>query len=56
VAVLGTPSQQDAVATFHTAWHLMAIASASAGLTALALGRVRARDPEAVRAVAAAEA
>jgi EmrB/QacA subfamily drug resistance transporter len=47
VAVLGTPRPEDAVATFHTAWYLMAIPSATAGLLALALGRVRARDPEA---------
>jgi MFS family permease len=56
VAVLGTPGPDDAVATFHTAWHLMAIRSAIAGLLALALGRVRARDPEAALAVAPAEA
>jgi EmrB/QacA subfamily drug resistance transporter len=56
VAVLGTPRPDDAVATFHTAWHLMAIPSAIAGLLALALGRVRARDPEAALAVAPAEA
>jgi hypothetical protein len=47
VAVLGTPRPEDAVATFHTAWYLMAIPSATAGLLALALGRVRARNPEA---------
>jgi EmrB/QacA subfamily drug resistance transporter len=56
VAVLGNPRPEDAVAAFHTAWRLMALASATAGLTALALGRVRARDPEAVGAVAAIEA
>ena len=56
VAVVGTPSPEDAIATFHTAWELMAIPSAAAGLTALALGRVRARNPEAVAALAAAEA
>jgi EmrB/QacA subfamily drug resistance transporter len=56
VAVLGNPRPEDAVATFHTAWQLMALASATAGLTALALGRVRARDPEAMVAVATAEA
>jgi EmrB/QacA subfamily drug resistance transporter len=54
VAVLGTPSPEDAVSTFHTAWRLMALPTAIAGLLALALGRVRARDPEA--AAAAAEA
>jgi EmrB/QacA subfamily drug resistance transporter len=47
VAVLGTPRPEDAVATFHTAWILMAIPAATAGVLALALGRVRARNPEA---------
>jgi EmrB/QacA subfamily drug resistance transporter len=56
VAVLGTPRPEDAVATFHNAWILMAIPSAIAGLLALALGRVRARDPEAALATAPAEA
>jgi EmrB/QacA subfamily drug resistance transporter len=56
VAVIGTPSPQDAMATFHTAWVLMAIPATAAGLIALALGRVRARNPEAVGALAAAEA
>jgi MFS family permease len=56
VAVLGTPSPDDALSTFHTAWVLMAIPTATAGLLALALGRVRARDPEAALAVASAEA
>jgi EmrB/QacA subfamily drug resistance transporter len=56
VAVLGTPRPEDALATFHTAWQLMAIPAATAGLLALALGRVRARNPEAKLAMAAAEA
>jgi EmrB/QacA subfamily drug resistance transporter len=56
VAVLGTPRPEDAVSTFHTAWVLMAIPAANAGLLALALGRVRARDPEAVLAPATAPA
>ena len=56
VAVVGTPSPDDALATFHTAWVLMAIPSTAAGLIALALGRVRARNPEAAVALAAAEA
>jgi EmrB/QacA subfamily drug resistance transporter len=56
VAVLGTPRPEDAVATFHTAWHLMAIPAATAGLLAIALGRVRARDPEAAAAGAPATA
>jgi EmrB/QacA subfamily drug resistance transporter len=56
VAVIGTPHPADALSTFHTAWVLMAIPTATAGLLALALGRVRARDPEAVVALAAVEA
>jgi EmrB/QacA subfamily drug resistance transporter len=56
VAVIGTPRPEDAVATFHTAWVLMAIPSAAAGVLALALGRVRARNPEAAVALATAEA
>jgi len=56
VAVIGTPRPEDAVSTFHTAWVLMAIPSAAAGMLALALGRVRARNPEAAVALAAAEA
>jgi EmrB/QacA subfamily drug resistance transporter len=56
VAVIGTPQPEDAVSTFHTAWQLMAIPATAAGLIALALGRVRARNPEAsVALVAAAE-
>jgi len=56
VAVIGTPRPEDAVATFHTAWQLMAVPATAAGLIALALGRVRARNPEAVGALAGAEA
>jgi EmrB/QacA subfamily drug resistance transporter len=56
VAVIGTPSPEDAVSTFHTAWVLMALPAAAAGLMALALGRVRARNPEAAVALAGAEA
>jgi len=56
VAVLGTPRAEDAVATFHTAWRLMALTSAAAAITAVGLGRVRARDPEAVLARVPAEA
>jgi len=55
-AVIGSPRPEDALSTFHTAWQLMAIPSATAGLIALALGRVRARNPEAVVALATAEA
>ncbi len=53
VAVLGTPTPENALDTFHRAWHLMAIPAATAGLLALALGRVRARNPEAVVAASA---
>jgi EmrB/QacA subfamily drug resistance transporter len=56
VAVIGTPRPEDALSTFHTAWVLMAIPVAAAGLLALALGRVRARDPEAAAAPTAVEA
>jgi EmrB/QacA subfamily drug resistance transporter len=56
VAVLGTPRPEDALSTFHKAWVLMAIPPATAGLLALALGRVRARDPEAALAPAPVEA
>jgi EmrB/QacA subfamily drug resistance transporter len=56
VAVLGTPSSEDAVSTFHTAWTLMALPTATAGVLAIALGRVRARNPEAAVAPAVAEA
>jgi MFS family permease len=56
VAVIGTPRPEDAVSTFHTAWVLMAIPATAAGLVALALGRVRARNPEAAVAMAAVEA
>jgi hypothetical protein len=48
VAVLGTPAPEDAVATFHDAYALMAIAGAAAGLMAFALGRVRATGTEPV--------
>jgi MFS family permease len=56
VAVIGTPAPGDALDTFHRAWVLMAIPASAAGLIALALGRVRARNPEAAVALAAAEA
>jgi EmrB/QacA subfamily drug resistance transporter len=47
VAVIGTPSAADPVAPFHEAWRLIAATGAVAGVLALGLGRVRARDPEA---------
>jgi EmrB/QacA subfamily drug resistance transporter len=56
VAILGTPAPQDVVASFHEAWRLMATTSVVAGLTALGLGRVRARDPEVAVAQVPAEA
>jgi len=56
VAVLGTPSPEGAVSTFHTAWTLMAIPAATAGVLAIALGRVRARNPEAAVGSVPAEA
>jgi EmrB/QacA subfamily drug resistance transporter len=46
IAVLGTPAPADAVGDFHRAWLLMVATGAAAGLLALALGRVRARDVE----------
>ena len=52
VAVLGTPAPADALATFHHAWTLMALPAVAASLLAVGLGRVRARDPEAVAAPA----
>jgi hypothetical protein len=51
IAVLGTPAAADAMDVYHRAWALMALTGAVAGLTALALGRVRARhmgEPAAV--------
>jgi EmrB/QacA subfamily drug resistance transporter len=43
IVVLGTPSLTDPVADYKRAWALMALTGALAGLTGLALGRVRAR-------------
>src|SRR4029453_15128087 len=43
IVVLGTPSVTDPLADYHRAWSLMALTGALAGLTGLALGRVRAR-------------
>ena len=50
VAIIGTPSASDPVGPFHDALRLMAIAGLTAAALALALGRVRARDPEAAPA------
>jgi len=44
----------DPIGPFHEAWHLIASTGAVAGALALGLGRVRARDPEAALAPAAA--
>jgi EmrB/QacA subfamily drug resistance transporter len=43
IVVLSTPSLTDPVADYKRAWELMALTGALAGLTGLALGRVRAR-------------
>jgi EmrB/QacA subfamily drug resistance transporter len=48
IAVIGTPARGEALAAFHRAWFLMAMAALGAAALALGLGRVRARDPEAV--------
>jgi len=47
VAVIGTPVASDPVGPFHEAWLLIAATGTVAGLLALGLGRVQARDPEA---------
>src|SRR3989442_9476169 len=44
VALLGTPSQANALHLYHPAWALMALTRALTGVIALALGRVRARN------------
>jgi EmrB/QacA subfamily drug resistance transporter len=54
VAVLAAATPADPIGPFHDAWRLMAVAGLTAGALALALGRVRARDPEAALAPAAA--
>src|SRR6185295_9227575 len=46
VAVIGTPDPSDPIGPFQDAWRLMALAGITAGLLALGLGRVRARNPE----------
>jgi EmrB/QacA subfamily drug resistance transporter len=43
IAILGTPSPADALHMFHQVWALIALTGAVAGVTGLALGRVRAR-------------
>jgi EmrB/QacA subfamily drug resistance transporter len=46
VALLGAPSSASVLHLYHRAWALMALTGALAGLTGLALGRVRARHVE----------
>jgi len=43
IVVLGTPSATDPLAAYKHAWELIALTGAVAGLTGIALGRVRAR-------------
>jgi hypothetical protein len=54
VAVLGAAAPGDPVAAFQDAWRLEALAALLAGALAVGLGRVEARDPEAVAAGAVA--
>jgi EmrB/QacA subfamily drug resistance transporter len=54
VAVIGAPAAADPVRPFHEAWLLIAATGVAAATIAVGLGRVRARDPEAVPAPAAA--
>jgi EmrB/QacA subfamily drug resistance transporter len=52
IAVLGTPGSADALASFQSVWALVALSGAVAAGTALALGRVRARNVEEPHGVA----
>jgi NTE family protein len=54
IAVLAAATPADPIGPFHDAWRLMAATGLTAGALALALGRVRARDPEAALAPARA--
>jgi NTE family protein len=56
VAVVGTPGPADVLDSFHNAYALMVAGGAATAVTALALGRVRARDPGALPASQAAGA
>jgi MFS family permease len=56
VAVLATATPADPIGPFHDAWRLIAAAGLTSAALALGLGRVRARDPEAALAPAAAPA
>jgi hypothetical protein len=42
IVLLGTPTPANALHLFHRAWTLMALTGATAAVTALALGHVRA--------------
>jgi MFS family permease len=46
IAALGTPGSADAIAAFHRVWGLVALTGVVAAGTAVALGRVRARQVE----------
>jgi hypothetical protein len=54
--VLGTPGSGSVVHTFHRTWFLMVATGATAGLLALALGRVRARHVEVAEQIGGSEA
>jgi EmrB/QacA subfamily drug resistance transporter len=56
VVLLGTPTPAHALDQFHRAWTLMALTGATAAITGLALGRVRARHADEETTVAAASA
>ncbi len=53
IAVLGTPGPADAIDAFHRVWALIALSGVLAAGTALALGRVRARQVEEPQRLAA---
>jgi len=46
IVVVGTPGRADALHGFHRAWSLIALTGAIAAVSGLALGRVRARQPD----------
>jgi EmrB/QacA subfamily drug resistance transporter len=56
VAVLASSTPADPIGPFHAAWRLIASAGLISAALALGLGRVRARDPDAALAPAAAPA
>ena len=55
IAILGSRNSGDPMPTFHHAWLMMVATGAAAGLTALVLGRVRARHVELAEEVGEAE-